>query len=193
MTVIWLANDKQETLEKSVTAVVGPAFGRIERQMQSVSPLTRRALEIIHARLHDPTLKPVDVRKAVGGGRGELSRVFCDDLGQSIAVYLQERRLESAQHLLVETEAPIWEVAAATGFKSAQDFSRRFRASRGHSPSQFRGELLKPLAPEVLTWLKIQRNISFNQLRAAFILMRLLQRYPEARDLVPQGVRGLDE
>lgn len=191
MAVIWLADDKEETLEKSVTAVVGPAFGRIERHMDSASPLTRRALEVIHARLHDPTLKPADVREAVDGRRGEVSQAFRADLGQSIAAYLQERRLESAQHLLVETEAPLWEVAAATGFKNAQDFSRRFRRSRGQSPSQFREDLLKPPAPEVLSWLKIQRNISINQLRAAFILMRLLQRYPEARRLVPQGVRGL--
>jgi transcriptional regulator GlxA family with amidase domain len=47
-------------------------------------------------------------------------------------------RLERARQLLRETAFPVLEVAVATGFSSASQFSRAYKRAFGESPSRTR-------------------------------------------------------
>lgn len=67
-----------------------------------------------------------------------LSRLFRKVTGQSIVDYINNRRIEAAQKLLVTTELSISGVAEQTGFASAAHFRRVFRESLGTGPLQYR-------------------------------------------------------
>jgi AraC-like DNA-binding protein len=48
--------------------------------------------------------------------------------------YLLSRRLEQAERLLRETQLPLSEIAAATGFSDQSHLARHFRRRTGMSP-----------------------------------------------------------
>jgi AraC-like DNA-binding protein len=58
--------------------------------------------------------------------------------GRTAMQWVTARRLRAAQKLLVETDAPIAEVAAAVGFVDGSHFARRFREEFGTSPGLWR-------------------------------------------------------
>ncbi len=66
-----------------------------------------------------------------------LSRLFRRVTGQSIVDYLNNRRIEAAQHLLETTDLNI-SAAEQTGFASAAHFRRVFREVMDISPLQYR-------------------------------------------------------
>lgn len=69
-----------------------------------------------------------------GLSRRQLERHFRKYLGETPAKTYMKIRLERARSLLVETDHSINEVAAATGFSSAQIFSRQYRDRYGQTP-----------------------------------------------------------
>ncbi|MDJ1008163.1 MAG: AraC family transcriptional regulator [Paracoccaceae bacterium] len=67
-----------------------------------------------------------------------LSRACRATSGRSALALLIDRRLYEARRLLRDTDRPVQNIAADTGFGSPAYFSRAFRAETGASPSEFR-------------------------------------------------------
>jgi transcriptional regulator GlxA family with amidase domain len=63
-----------------------------------------------------------------------LERGFQSQVGQGIHAYYLGLRLGRARHLLTESSLSVLQVASATGFASASQFSRAFRRAFGRSP-----------------------------------------------------------
>ena len=68
-----------------------------------------------------------------------LSSLFARAAGVPLHQYLIRTRLEAAAQLLLETDAPIAEIARRTGFDGAASFSAAFRKHWGCTPGQYRG------------------------------------------------------
>jgi LacI family transcriptional regulator len=83
----------------------------------------------------------VDVVRQVGGSRRTLELRFQQVLGRSINRELQQARLERAKRLLIETDLPVVDVAAAAGFNSSNYLIRFFRRELGLSPRAYRDRL----------------------------------------------------
>jgi AraC-like DNA-binding protein len=67
-----------------------------------------------------------------------FTRAFKQSQGVTPHNYLLQRRIERAQELLIKTDAPMSQIAFATGFADQSHFARRFRQHIGVSPSAFR-------------------------------------------------------
>jgi AraC family transcriptional regulator len=67
-----------------------------------------------------------------------FSRIFQAHTGERPLVYLQFKRIERAQFLIITTDLPLSEVAAETGFESISYFSRIFKRLTGQTPGQYR-------------------------------------------------------
>lgn len=67
-----------------------------------------------------------------------VSRLFKREVGVTIIKYALGVRLNIAKQLLLDSNAPIYNVAYETGFTDAQHFSTVFRKNVGTSPSMFR-------------------------------------------------------
>jgi AraC-like DNA-binding protein len=61
-------------------------------------------------------------------------RAFHQSAGMPPHSYLLSRRLERAEHMLRETQLPLSEIAAATGFSDQSHLARHFRRRTGMSP-----------------------------------------------------------
>ena len=75
-----------------------------------------------------------------GMSERHLNRLFKRETGLTINKCIATRRLAQAENLLLNTNAPIQEVASSLGFKNQTMFSIFFRKHHGRSPSSFRQE-----------------------------------------------------
>ena len=67
-----------------------------------------------------------------------FSRSFEQHMGIRPLAYIQEKRIERAQFLLITSNHSLSEVAEMTGFESLSHFSRVFKKICGTTPSNFR-------------------------------------------------------
>jgi transcriptional regulator GlxA family with amidase domain len=98
------------------------------------------AIGRMRASIEEP-VSPARIAAEIGISTRQLERLFGKFLNTSPKKYSMELRLERARHLLIQTEAPVIEIALACGFESAGHFSRVYRAAYGVAPGQQRGRL----------------------------------------------------
>lgn len=97
-----------------------------------VAELLRAELGVIE---DHPSLESVASRLRIGPRT--LQRRLVDE-GLSFRDLLNDVRTERARELLTETEAPVIDIAVELGYSSATHFTRAFRRSTGHTPSDLR-------------------------------------------------------
>lgn len=81
--------------------------------------------------------------KIFGISRFQLSRLFTDKLKTTFPGYLNARRLEYAQELLLTTDRSVTGIALDAGFGSTRSFFREFKNSFHTTPSAFRNHHLE--------------------------------------------------
>lgn len=85
-----------------------------------------------------------DVLRAVPMARTALERRFKAAVGTTPYAHLRKLRLERVRELLVGTNLPIGEIAAATGFDHPEYLSAMFKRECGLSPREFRARRRAP-------------------------------------------------
>jgi AraC family transcriptional regulator len=73
-----------------------------------------------------------------GLSASHLARCFRQTTGKTLHAYVETVRMDRARKLLAETDMPIKEIAAASGFSTARYFSTAFRRVAGETPRDFR-------------------------------------------------------
>lgn len=101
--------------------------------------LVARALRYISENSH-LRIQVKDVASAVSTTRRTLERRFSDYAGRTIADEIARLRLERAKRRMVETDAPMKDVAIDAGFRNADHFYKVFTRIEGIPPSQYREE-----------------------------------------------------
>ncbi len=94
-------------------------------------------LRAMEANLESPKSREALARLA-GVSLRQLERLFRSQLGRSIHAHYLLLRLDRARQLLRETSLPVLDVAIATGFGSASQFSRAFARAFHEPPSGLR-------------------------------------------------------
>lgn len=72
---------------------------------------------------------------------GHLSRLFKKETGSSLIAYLTWIRMNKAKELLLNTNAPLQEIAEGIGITDVIYFNRLFKKHVGVSPGRFRGNV----------------------------------------------------
>ena len=103
-------------------------------------PKVKAAL-IIMERNVENTLSIPELAASVGVSRRQLERLFFEKTNSSPAVAYRRVRLERARHLLIQTKAPLIEIAIEVGFENASHFAKLFRRTYGQSPTTLRASL----------------------------------------------------
>ncbi|MBY8975916.1 GlxA family transcriptional regulator [Rhodobacteraceae bacterium NNCM2] len=99
----------------------------------------RAAIRIMEENLEDPVPIPA-ICAGAGLSQRQLDRLFAQYIKKTPALYYRDIRLDRARGLVTQTEMPIAEVAAASGFASQVHFSRAYRNRFGLPPSRDRIE-----------------------------------------------------
>ncbi|HEX8053861.1 MAG TPA: AraC family transcriptional regulator, partial [Thermoleophilaceae bacterium] len=94
-------------------------------------------IEVIDARYAEP-LSVGDVAQAVASSPSHLGRMAKRVTGVSIRQWIEERRMQEARRLLLETDQSIDLIARTVGFHDVQYFRRRFRRAHGMPPQTWR-------------------------------------------------------
>ena len=91
--------------------------------------------------LHDCHERPLTlslVAREVGVHPAHLARTFRQHFKSSIGEYVRRLRIDRASRELLETSAPIVDIALRAGFFDQSHFSKAFRQQTGMSPARFR-------------------------------------------------------
>jgi transcriptional regulator GlxA family with amidase domain len=70
--------------------------------------------------------------------RRNFTRVFTAELGKSPAHYIEQLRIEAARQLLEDSWENLEQIAAASGFSSAELMRRAFLRLTGITPTDYR-------------------------------------------------------
>lgn len=99
-----------------------------------------RAIAFIRMNASSP-IQVGDVLRAVPVSRRSLDRHFQQVLGRTPAEEIRRVHLERAKQLLADTDMPVPNVAAASGFRSREYLARAFKLATGLSPRQYRNRI----------------------------------------------------
>src|SRR5262245_7684107 len=99
--------------------------------------VTRRVCDYIEGHL-DEKIRLDGLAALAGLSTDHFARAFHQSMGVTPHTYLLRRRLEQVEHMLRETNAPLSEIALATGFSDQSHLARHFRRWAGMSPRQVR-------------------------------------------------------
>ncbi len=89
---------------------------------------------------HEPAYGRAELARELEAPETVISKVINRHFGKSFPQLLNERRVEDATRLLVETNASVKVIAAEVGFNSTASFNRVFRDLTGQTPSEYRKE-----------------------------------------------------
>ncbi|MEK0316191.1 response regulator transcription factor [Cohnella sp. 56] len=96
-----------------------------------------RALEMV-GQLEGDKLSQADICKAINMSISYFSKCFKEIVGVPFVLYMQDRNIRMAQHLLQTTNYPIYLIAERSGFQDEKYFGKIFRLKTGLSPSEHR-------------------------------------------------------
>ena len=98
---------------------------------------TRQLTDYIELRLAE-SLSIAELASVAGLSRSHFCRAFRASFDLSPRQYIESRRIERAQQLMIETDQSLLQIALACGFSEAAHFSKTFRCVVGQSPSCWR-------------------------------------------------------
>jgi len=84
------------------------------------------------------SIRVEDVAGKVGVSRRQLERLFRETLGRTPGAEIQRLRLERAGELLAQSDLPVAEVAAISGFGTAEYLATLFKQATGLTPLRYR-------------------------------------------------------
>ena len=90
-----------------------------------------------HAQVMAP-LSLADVAAELGMSESRFSRFFRRATGNSFTDFVSRVRINSACHLLMQTDCFIADICFQVGFSNLANFNRRFLEIKGMTPSEFR-------------------------------------------------------
>ena len=105
----------------------------IAKAIDSRNPKLLHVLREMYANVEDP-LTLVHMAENAGVSRRQLERLFIKVLGETPATTYRNIKLDRARALFAETDMTVMEVATATGFNSANNLSRHYKARFGETP-----------------------------------------------------------
>lgn len=106
-----------------------------------VNEKLKRAVRLMEQNLEMP-LSTHELAAAVGISGRQLERLFGKHLHTSPKRYYVELRLRKARNLLMQTDAPVIQVALSCGFANHSHFTLRYKQAYGMTPHTFRAPAL---------------------------------------------------
>lgn len=108
-----------------------------EARVSGYSSQVSRAIRYIHSHLYDP-LKVQDVAAYLPMDPSAFSRLFSEETGMAPSDYIESKKMDEAQRLLLQRDMTVSQVAEILGYCSCQPFSLRFKLCYQMTPREFR-------------------------------------------------------
>lgn len=128
---------------EKITNLVIPvdANSVVTRQSSDVlairDPVIAQAVQFIREHVREP-IQIDDLLNRIPVSRRSLCDRFKQAMGQSIHQYIKKHRIGHIEHLLIDTEMPISQIAFHMGFSSDEHIATYFRSVKKTTPHKFR-------------------------------------------------------
>lgn len=143
---IYYASQDYEAREFAMIGYLYLFFSRMIKNTASIGPYHQlyltRATEYIAENYRGP-IAVEQIAAHIGIDRTYLYRIFRGMLDTSVKEYIDSFRLTKARDLLQSTALPVSEICAMVGIADSGNFSKKFRAAFGVSPSGFRKRIIE--------------------------------------------------
>ncbi|MFC5403412.1 helix-turn-helix domain-containing protein [Cohnella soli] len=136
--------DRLETAEAVTAWIETQIRGFLERQRSAANRTNRteqtvqEMMDLIGAQLTDPNLSSKWIADRMKMSLNYIRTLFKDEVGQPLADYIAEKRLEQVVRLLVETDRTVEEISTQMGFPAINSFYIAFKKKFGVTPIQYR-------------------------------------------------------
>jgi AraC family transcriptional regulator len=107
------------------------------RRPNHIHPDVQQVINLVELRMGQP-LRVSDIVHEVGKSQNHLTRLFTAAMGITIGAYIQQRRVQRAQHLLLHSSLPVKTIAREVGIADLHLFNKTVRRVLGVSPRQVR-------------------------------------------------------
>ena len=101
----------------------------------------RKIEELVHAKMEDD-LSLAEMAQSVGLSTAHFARMFRKSTGETPHQFVLRLRVERAKAMLRASDARVFDVALACGFKTPQHFAQVFRDACRVSPTEYRQDFL---------------------------------------------------
>ena len=108
-----------------------------KHSIRKYSPAVQKAILLIDSDLSAP-LTLSTLAAAQGLSEGYLATVFKKETEKTVSVYVREKRMKHAAHLLTTTRLQIQTIALHCGIMDVQYFSKLFKKHTGKTPKEYR-------------------------------------------------------
>lgn len=116
-------------------------------QVNFENELMNEISNYIHKNIYEPiTIEEICLHFSIS--RSTLQTLFKKNLNMAPKQYINEEKMNLAQHLILEEKYPITEIAFKLGFSSIHYFSRKFKSRFGLAPSEFSQSVFKQKSEE---------------------------------------------
>jgi AraC family transcriptional regulator len=114
-----------------------PAQGLRDEGGRLLAWQARKVRDYIDSQITGP-VRVADLCVLIGRSKAHFSRSFKRTFGESPHAFVIRRRLELAARCMLQTDAPLSDIALGCGFTDQAHLSKHFRQSRGQTPAAWR-------------------------------------------------------
>ncbi len=114
------------------------ARSRIRQDFANAPDDVKPLLAFIDKHLFDSDLGAGTVKRRCGVRGPATLKAFRMATGKTLGAYIRDRRLGTAQILLIHSDLAVWRIGKLFGYSGESAFSRAFRRWRGQRPSDIR-------------------------------------------------------
>jgi AraC family transcriptional regulator len=138
--------DHQQKVHGTILEAASLLREQIDPEIAQAAPDSKGSLRAWRARkvrayIDSHITAPIlvaDLCKLVQLSEAHFSRAFRRTFGKSPHAFLIRRRVELAAQYMLQTEAPLSEIALRCGFSDQPHLCRQFRQTTGHTPAAWR-------------------------------------------------------
>lgn len=106
-------------------------------RIRNAPPRLKLAIDVMYDNIEEP-LSLEEVARAAGVSLRQVERLLAAHLSASPGRYYRSIRFEVAKQMIAQTELTLIDIAAATGFGSAVNLTKVFKAQFGQLPRELR-------------------------------------------------------
>lgn len=128
---------KEDFLNTSFSIIDTYYDEMIEKNIIVVNPVLKSVFEYIENNLNKP-ISLDSAAQTVHVNKSYLSQLFKNKTGVTFSTYLNNRKLNHARDLLINTDLSVVEISEECGYKNSNYFSTIFTKKVGMSPGSFR-------------------------------------------------------
>ncbi len=132
------AGGGEPTPEQLLERAAEPTRRRIAHDLDRLPKTLKPVLVMIRDNLFQPRLTVQHIKRTLGVGANDLTTRFRAVAGAPIRQYLDDRRLECAARLLVDTRLDVETIALLVGHRKCEVFARAFMRRYGVRPPVYR-------------------------------------------------------